>query len=220
MASSSKSGQLYRRGERRARIAFVRVGIVGALVLVGLVAGTAGWWVSDRLESDDAFCASCHLPDGEPLHRQKSSDQRDRPPLTLAAAHAAAGNPAHPNGAFRCIDCHGGTGWHGRARVKLLSARDAFWYVTGRFQEPEAMRWPLWDSDCSKCHASFEEEGRASGDPDFHELAVHNQELGVSCVTCHPAHPRGGLVEHEFLHPKRVRAQCARCHEEFEEENP
>ena len=36
------------------------------------------------------------------------------------------------------------------------------------------MRWPLWDEDCSACHASFETAGDASGSPAFHELAVHN----------------------------------------------
>ena len=154
------------------------------------------------------------------MHREKAAELRARPPIALAPAHAAAGNEAHADGAFRCIDCHGGTGWLGRARVKLLSARDGFWYVTGRFQEPEEMRWPLWDADCTQCHASFPEEDRAASDPRFHDLAVHNRELGVACVACHAAHPAGGLTDLNFLQPTRVRTQCARCHEEFEEENP
>jgi hypothetical protein len=90
----------------------------------------------------------------------------------------------------------------------------------GRFDEPEGMRWPLWDADCRRCHARFAERSTAgsAGNPLFHELAVHNAELPVRCVECHPVHERGGLPDHDFLLPPRVRAQCARCHPEFEEE--
>ena len=45
--------------------------------------------------------------------------------LKLAAAHAAAGNQGRPaDPGFRCIDCHGGVGLPGRARVKALAAMD------------------------------------------------------------------------------------------------
>jgi hypothetical protein len=178
-----------------------------------------GWWSSDRLEQDDAFCTACHLPSGVPLHEEKALDFRARPAVSLAVAHAAAGNEQRADGAFRCIDCHGGTGFAGRARVKLLSARDALVYVTGRFAEPEAMRWPLRDEDCRRCHADFAAAENAWDAPGFHGLPVHNRELGVGCVECHLAHDRGGLAERDFLHPQPVRAQCARCHAEFEEES-
>jgi formate-dependent nitrite reductase cytochrome c552 subunit len=183
-------------------------GAVLALLLAPL-----GWVATDRLERDDAFCVSCHLPDGTPLHRAKGEDLEARPAATLAAAHAVAGVRGRADPSFRCIDCHGGRGLVGRARVKLLSARDAFWYVLGRFEEPERMRWPLWDRDCSTCHGRFEERVPAPGvDPAFHELAVHNTELGVACVACHGAHGAGGLADHDFIRPEAVRARCADCH--------
>lgn len=193
-------------------------------LVVGFAAGPAGWWASDRLEADDAFCTACHLPSGEPLHAAKLADFRARPAATLAAAHAAAGLAPH-GPAFRCIDCHGGVGLVGRARVKALALRDAAVYVTGRFEEPRAMRWPLADADCRKCHAEFSRGASASESsdaarPSFHGLAVHNRELGVRCVTCHAAHAPDGLPDHHFLQPEAVRATCVRCHPEFAEGNP
>lgn len=190
--------------------------------MLGLVAAPAGWILSDRLEQENRFCVSCHLDADTRLHIGLLEDFEARPPAVLAAAHAAAGNEARGDGAFRCIDCHGGTGPIGRARVKLLSARDAFWYAVGRFEEPEGMRWPLWDADCRKCHDAFEERRAAFGDPLFHELPAHRSgeggEFAVRCVECHLAHASGALPEHDFLLPDVVRGQCARCHPEFEEE--
>jgi hypothetical protein len=200
---------------RRARVRAALALAAGA----GLALGVAGWTVTDRLEQDDDFCNACHLPDGATLHLENRRDYDARPPASLAAAHAAAGRRGRA-GAFRCIDCHGGTGWLGRARIKLLSARDAFWYAVGHFEEPDGMRFPLWDDDCLRCHASFpEREVGAWRDPAFHELAVHNVNLGMACVTCHRAHERG-LPEADFLEPGHVRARCAECHPEFEEGPP
>ena len=184
------------------------------------LAAPAGWLLTDRLEQRDAFCTACHLPSGAPLHERELGDFRARPAVSLAVAHAAAGNRARADGAFRCIDCHGGTGPLGRARVKLLSARDALMYVTRRFVEPDGMRWPLRDGDCRRCHATVAKAARGWGEPGFHELSVHNRELGVDCVECHLAHPRGGLAERAFLPADAVRAQCARCHGEFAEPTP
>jgi nitrate/TMAO reductase-like tetraheme cytochrome c subunit len=192
-----------------------------AVIALALVAAPLGWWASDRVEENDAFCTACHLPSGAPLHAENARDYAARPAVSLAVAHAVAGSAAREDGAFRCIDCHGGTGLAGRARVKLLSLRDAAIYLAGRFDEPHGMTWPLRDEDCRGCHAEFASEGAASESWEaapFHSLAVHNRELGVNCVECHVAHERGGLADRNFLHPEPVRAQCARCHAEFEGE--
>ncbi|MAE97219.1 MAG: hypothetical protein CL910_21420 [Deltaproteobacteria bacterium] len=190
------------------------------LALAATLAFPVGWLVTDHLEEDNAFCVSCHLSASVPLHRDNHGDFGERPPVSLAAAHAAAGNESRPDGAFRCIDCHGGDGWAGRARVKLLSARDALWYVVGRFEEPEGMRWPLWDRDCVKCHDHFAAPSHEPWEaPPFHALAVHNRALGVGCVECHGSHEHGD-AKLDFLQPDHVRSQCARCHSEFEETLP
>ncbi len=202
-----------RAGRRRARLRPLPW-VVGA----ALLAAPMGWVASDRMERHNDFCNSCHLSPEVPLHRDIRVDFDSDPPPTLAAAHARAGaGPAHGRRPFRCIDCHGGSGLVGRARVKVLAAEDAFWYVVGRFEEPRRMSVPLRDADCRKCHASYR-PASSSGANAFHALAVHNADLPVRCVACHSAHERGGNPSAWFLRAAEVRAQCARCHPEFEEE--
>ena len=193
--------------------------LVLVLGAAGLLSGATGWVVTDRLEQDNDFCTSCHLTADVPLHIDVRREFDARPAPSLAALHAAEPVAGRDDPAFRCIDCHGGTGALGRARVKVLAAKDAFWYVTGRFEEPDGMRWPLWDGDCRQCHATFAGQLEAPGDPPaFHALAVHNTRLGVGCVECHDVHGPGGNPDAWFVHARLVRAQCARCHSEFEEE--
>lgn len=188
--------------------------------LVPIAAAPLGWVVTDRLERNDDFCIACHLSSGEPLHAPKRSDFDARPPATLAALHGAERVGADDPHAFRCIDCHGGTGLAGRARVKVLAAKDALVYLTGRFDEPDGMAWPLRDDDCAKCHARFDEQPvEAWRSPRFHQLPVHNVELGVACVSCHGVHDAGGDPEHHFLRAAEVRSWCARCHSEYEEDS-
>jgi len=190
-------------------------------VLAGGALGAGGWFGTDALERDNDFCNACHLDgwtSGTPLH----TEHRDQfaatalaSPGSLASAHAAAGHPERVEGSgFRCIDCHGGVGFVGRAQVKVLAAKDAFWWVTGRFEEPDGMHWPLRDADCSQCHASFETKAAAYEDPAFHDLALHNSRLGVDCVECHSVHE---AVDNPnwYLDTAHVREQCARCHSEF-----
>lgn len=194
---------------------WLRAALLGGAL--GAVGAPAGWVISDRLERDNDFCTSCHLTPRRPLHAGIRGDFDARPPAHLAAAHAAAGVEARADDpAFRCIDCHGGASFEGRARVKALAAMDALRYALGRFDEPDGMAWPLWDEDCRKCHRDF--DGEPSEDwqtPRFHELAVHNVELGVSCVECHLAHESGGNPQASYLIAAHVAAQCARCHPEF-----
>jgi predicted CXXCH cytochrome family protein len=184
---------------------------------LGAVLGAAGWIATDHLEQDDDFCNACHVSAGLPLHLEIRRDYDARPPASLAGRHAAARVSHREDGGFRCIDCHGGKSLPGRARVKALAAKDALVYLSGRFEEPESMRWPLWDEDCSACHPSFQAADEDEGSPDFHALPVHNVDLGVACVECHSAHEAGGDSAAFFLRRAAVRAQCARCHSEFEQ---
>jgi len=186
-----------------------------AVAAAAIVSAPLGWYVSDRLEANNDFCTSCHLTPETTLHNEIRSHFDAAPASTLAAVHAVSAGER----AFRCIDCHGGVGLVGRARVKALAAKDAFWYVVGRFEEPDHMRWPLWDEDCRRCHDEFDTSDVAAWQSArFHQLPVHNTELGVDCVECHAVHITGGNPEAYFLRAPHVRAQCARCHLEFEEE--
>jgi len=189
------------------------------LAAAGLIGAPAGWIATDQLERNNDFCNACHLAPHRPLHNEIREVFDGRPPASLAAAHAAAGIRGRDDPRFLCIDCHGGSGLLGRARVKALAGKDALFYVLGRFDEPKAMHFPLWDSDCAKCHARFDASERRdsndAGAPPFHSLPVHNSNLGVTCVECHRAHEVGATADAYFLNADHLRAQCARCHSEF-----
>lgn len=153
-----------------------------------------------------------------PLHLDIRRDFDTTPPRSLSALHGSRAVRGREGAAFRCIDCHGGASWIGRARVKALAGLDFFWYLVGDFEEPTQMAWPLWDEDCRKCHSGFDSApSEAWETPRFHELAVHNVDLGVDCVECHRSHEPGNPAAF-FLEPGVVRRQCARCHVEFEED--
>lgn len=193
--------------------------LLWGVVLAGgaALSGVLGWAVSDRLEQDNDFCNACHLNAQTQLHVDVRREFDGRPALSLAAAHAAADVAGRNDPAFRCIDCHGGASLRGRARVKALAAKDAFWYVAGRFEEPDGMRWPLWDEDCRKCHAEFAGQSWDGVGPEpFHARSVHNVKLGIDCVECHLSHGSGGNPDAHFVHAVPVRAQCVRCHDEFQ----
>lgn len=198
-------------GEARSKLGVV----LGTLLALGLVSG-AGWVGTDRLEQRNEFCNACHLDgwlSGTPLHTEHRDQFAATSPQTLAGAHAIAGMPARTEApAFLCIDCHGGVGLAGRARVKALAAKDAFWWVVGNFEEPEGMHWPLREEDCRQCHSSFTTKAGEFEDPAFHDLGVHNRDLGIDCVECHEVHVPQAQTNRWFIDAFRVRKQCARCH--------
>lgn len=192
--------------------------VFGAAALAAALSLPLGWVISDRLEQDNDFCNSCHLSSGTPLHIDIRRDFDLTPPQTLAGLHGGS-DSGREDAAFRCIDCHGGASLIGRARVKALAGLDLLWYVVGRFEEPSQMAWPLWDEDCSQCHPTFDSVASLAWEtPRFHELPVHNVDLGVDCVECHRSHQAGNPEAH-FLEVSSVRSQCARCHLEFKEES-
>jgi len=179
----------------------VWIALAAAVVLTPL-----GWVVSDRFESQNSFCTSCHLDAHTPLHAELRRNFESKPAVNLASAHFA-----HDQG-FRCIDCHRGASFPNRVRVKLLAMRDTAVYLLGRFEEPRRMEHPLWNEDCTQCHLKYEPER----DADFHAIEVHNlPNFQLNCVQCHEAHPTGRSAELAFLAREPLLEQCRNCHEEF-----
>jgi nitrate/TMAO reductase-like tetraheme cytochrome c subunit len=189
-----------------------------ALVILG---APLVWLGTDALERQNDFCNACHIEqDGRDvaLHIDIRRDMDGSPPMTLVASHALGMPAARPEDpGMRCIDCHGGVGLAGRARVKLLAARDTLVWLSGSAREPETMRHPLRDADCRQCHEQYQPRESEFEPVRFHEVELHNVDLGRDCVWCHIAHDRGGDEEFYFLEPLKVRARCADCHTEFKD---
>jgi nitrate/TMAO reductase-like tetraheme cytochrome c subunit len=190
--------------------------MVAALGLLTLLGGPTGWFVTDALERDNDFCNACHLTEAVPLHIDIRHEFDAVTPVNLAGVHGGAlvDSRAGDAAAFRCIDCHGGTGFLGRAKVKVLAAKDTFWWLTGHFEEPTEMVWPLEEADCRKCHGRFAVKAGDFEAPAFHDIALHNVELGVGCVECHLVHRPGDETNYS-LDAAHTRKQCARCHSEY-----
>jgi predicted CXXCH cytochrome family protein len=175
-------------------------------LLAALTSAPAGWLISDHFEAQNEFCTSCHLDAATPLHEQKMNDFLHEPATSLVAAHHVA------KAGFRCSDCHAGASFVNKLRVKTVAARDAFFYLLGRFEEPEQMKHPLWNEDCVKCHGAYS----PARDDAFHAIGVHNlPDFAYECVQCHQAHPAGRQASLEFLETEPLIAVCRNCHEEF-----
>lgn len=190
---------------------------MAAIMVLAAVASASGWFVTDALEANNDFCNACHLPGGAVLHGEIREGFDAQPNHNLAGVHGTA--QLDRNGqsrTFRCIDCHGGVGFVGRAKVKVLAAKDVLVWLTGDFDEPDHMQYPLNEADCRQCHESFAKQDTPDFGPVlFHSLAVHNADLGVNCVECHTVHEGGDDEDAYFLDAQRVREQCGRCHSEF-----
>ena len=202
---------------RRLGVRYLRALAIAAAC--GMFLSMAGWMVTDRLEQRNDFCTDCHLEPDVPLHIDIRRGFDVVPPRSLASLHGGTAVEGREDPDFRCIDCHGGESWIGRARVKALAAKDAFWYAVGHFEEPSQMEWTLWDEDCRKCHPGFDTSpSQPWENRRFHELPLHNVDLGVDCVECHQSHDSTGDPAAQFLRVDWIRTQCSRCHVEFKED--
>ncbi len=200
--------------------------MVGLVFLLGIVSVPVGWVASDAVERNNDFCNACHIsarsssvgpsggggdPGTVPLHIDIRRAFDARPAANLAGLHGERMDDV------RCIDCHGGVGLVGRARVKWLAAKDAWHYLIGDFEEPTEMTHPLLDADCLKCHADVWAPREGREDNAFHALGVHATDLEFSCVQCHDVHEMDGAEDFYFLRAAHVRARCATCHSEYED---
>jgi hypothetical protein len=172
---------------------------------------------SDRVEARNEFCTSCHLPDGTPLHQTIGADFDGLVPANLTGVHGRALLDEREDGAFRCIDCHGGTGAIGRTRVKLLSVFDGLRYAVGAFEEPDSMPWPLSDAVCAQCHQHLRNAPAPGWSREsFHAVGPHAElSDGPGCVDCHAVHEPGGDPFAYFLDRERVHVFCRDCHSDF-----
>jgi nitrate/TMAO reductase-like tetraheme cytochrome c subunit len=183
------------------------------LLPLALVVGVAGWGVSDQLERRNDFCVSCHLPDGTPLHAETRENFDRVMPLNLAGVHGRGWVEERDDSAFRCIDCHAGSGAAERTKIKLLAARDAVRYALGSFTEPDGMPFELSRETCLGCHPTFRHAAAPGWTVQaYHGHPDHDGEASPRCVSCHAVHEEDGDAFAYFMARPRVAARCRECH--------
>jgi hypothetical protein len=206
-------------GKGIAIVSFPRSRTIGVWTasLLGLSAIAVGY--VKHQDQDNRFCVSCHL------HEAHYRDTIAMPASTLSAAHfrapadsARAGDDpphratAHPE---RCFTCHSGEGVMGWTQVTVLSAWDAARWVLGDRHEPVAMRLPIANAACLKCHPkALRGTMTAEETSSYHELTQH-RAVTTPCVACHVVHARGATAQ-RYLDPVIVRARCQTCHRDLE----
>jgi nitrate/TMAO reductase-like tetraheme cytochrome c subunit len=156
-------------------------------------------------DQDNRFCVSCHLH--EAVYRNTTGDSL----VTLTSAHYRARRGGHPE---RCFTCHSGEGVVGWSAVTALSAWDAARYVLGDRHEPSAMRLPLTNGACLKCHAEVTRGTESEEETSKYHALMNHRGVKTPCVDCHVSHARGERAR-QFLSPAVVRRQCQACHRDL-----
>ena len=177
---------------------------VGAVVLVLALVGGVGW-VSYQ-EQDDHFCISCHTqPETQYFDRNTRADATGSAE-DLASFH-------HRTKGIRCIDCHVGEGFVGRAQVVSIAAWDAFKHYTGLARQPATIVIAVQNEACAKCHA------QDISAPGF-ENHFHNKYFDpkltppfISCTHCHVTH-RLGDERTAFQFRDAILPRCEYCHQQ------
>lgn len=176
------------------------VALVGVVVLVGGLD-----WISSA-EQDDEFCASCHTqPESEFFDRNVSADATGSPEDLASFHHRIQG--------VRCIDCHVGEGFIGRAAVVSIAAWDAIKHYTGLQRQPATIVVPIQNQACAKCHAS---DIRRAGFENHYHNEYFDPKLSppaIACAECHESH-RVGDQRTAFQFRDAILPRCEYCHEQ------
>jgi hypothetical protein len=176
------------------------VGGASAAAVLGFAAGAA---ITDRLEQDNRFCLACHRQE-KPLHWRiyASFYPEDGKLVTLAAAH-------NVDARIKCIDCHIGADRKDYVIIKAIAAWDTARWLVGSYRDPEALRYPLGDRTCLKCHPGGGQN--AEIEKAFHNAPYHRDPRNA-CSECHPSHPEAP-AETRFLQAAVVKPRCDGCHQ-------
>jgi nitrate/TMAO reductase-like tetraheme cytochrome c subunit len=177
---------------------------LGALVAVLAVLGGVGF-VSYQ-EQDNRFCISCHTqPETEYFDRNTRAD------ATQSAEDLASFH--HRTKEIRCIDCHVGEGFFGRAQVVSIAAWDAFKHYTGLARQPATIVIPVQNEACVKCH---EQDIQKTGFDNHYHNEYFDPKLSppfISCTHCHVTH-RVGDERTAFQFRDAILPRCEYCHQQ------
>lgn len=180
--------------------------LLAMLLVPALVVGSA-----TALEERDGFCAACHTqPEEEYFERSRSAA------TDLASAHAGA--------EVRCIDCHSGQGFLGRAVSLRQGASDLVTYLASNYAQPAMTTNPLGDPGCVKCHAQPSGVAELSAPVEhisgshYHyseytrEWMIRQPDPAGSCAACHPGHSLEALPGQGYSVNATTQAACEACH--------
>lgn len=173
--------------------------VVVLLVALCVVSFFAGLEVTDRLEQDDRFCIACHLH--EAIFRTFHSVNGQV--MTLAGSHNVQAET-------KCIACHIGATIKDKVIIKAIAGRDTIVYLLGAYKEPEALRYPLGDRTCLKCHPDGGQNLQQASA--FHNAPYHRDPRN-QCSDCHRSHTEAP-EEATFLPRDTVKPLCDSCHME------
>jgi len=173
-----------------------------AMLLLVALAGVsflAAVDVTDRMEQDNRFCIACHLHEAISGTFHSVNGQV----MTLAGSHNVWA-------ATKCIDCHIGATIQDKVIMKTIAGRDTIAYLLGAYKEPEALRYPLGDRTCLKCHPDGGQNPQRADA--FHNVPYHRDPRN-QCSDCHRSHAEAP-EEARFLPRETVKPLCDSCHME------
>lgn len=175
------------------------------LGVIGLIMLASVYTVGVQLESDDAFCASCHV---EPETNYYQASLNPQIADTLATFHAGEKT--------LCIDCHSRNWIPGRLWAQWGGLQNLLAYWSGSYQSPSETTRPVGDGGCSKCHSDLTWVSERPGHYHSPWLRLRWRSVGGpvnTCEACHPSHVSVGSLEDGFMDMDRIDEQCDACHE-------
>lgn len=158
--------------------------------------------VGVQYESDDAFCASCHVEPESAYYRESLRE----PPPTLAAFHAELQT--------RCIDCHSRAWIPGRLWAQWGGLQNLLAFRSGDYRDPAETTRPAGEGGCTKCHRNLTWVSERPGHYHSPWLSRRWQQSGGpanACQACHPSHQSVVSLDQNFM--EQVEEQCQACHE-------
>ena len=157
-------------------------------------------------ESDDSFCASCHV---EPEKQFYLQSIKKGVPETLASYHAGKDTA--------CIECHSGPWITGQAAAQISGLINLYAYYTGNYTIPGKTKRPVGDGGCTRCHSDFMWMMERPAHYHSPQLRSKWSEMGGpynTCDACHPSHTM--FEEHKnhriYFTEEMLKKRCDSCH--------
>jgi hypothetical protein len=158
-----------------------------------------------RLETNDSFCASCHV---EPETTYYQASLKPAEATTLAAFHAGEGT--------RCIDCHSRRWVPGRIWAQLGGLQNFLAFRSGKHTNPAVTTRPVGDGGCSKCHGDLTWVSERPGH--YHSPGLRRRWRAANgpantCEACHSSHEAIAPASDHFMEAEQIEIQCDACHD-------